>query len=74
MEDFKRALSDQNLNLIPDYENKIEVLKELGYINENNTLFTLTLKGRVACEVSSYCIFKFIYQITIRLINFIIYR
>ena len=41
-----------------DYENKIEVLKKLKYLTENDTLFTLTLKGRVACEVRSYCIFK----------------
>lgn len=44
------AISDQNLDLIPDYEQRIEVLKELKFINENSTV---QLKGRVACEVSN---------------------
>ena len=41
------ALSDQNLELIPDYEQRIEVLKDLKLIDENSTVL---LKGRVACE------------------------
>jgi antiviral helicase SKI2 len=44
------AISDQNLDLIPDYEQRIEVLKELNFINENSTV---QLKGRVACEINS---------------------
>lgn len=43
------ALSEQNLELLPDYEQRIEVLKELKFIDENQTVL---LKGRVACEVS----------------------
>lgn len=46
--DLKRAISDQNLELIPDYEQRVEVLKELKFIDENSTVL---LKGRVACEV-----------------------
>lgn len=46
---LKLAISDQNLELIPDYEQRIEVLKELKFIDENSTV---SLKGRVACEVS----------------------
>jgi superfamily II RNA helicase len=42
------ALSDQNLELLPDYEQRIDVLKELQHIDENSTVL---LKGRVACEV-----------------------
>jgi len=42
------AISDQNLDLIPDYEQRIEVLKELKFIDDNSTV---QLKGRVACEV-----------------------
>ena len=49
--DLKLAISDQNLELIPDYEQRIEVLKELKFIDENSTV---SLKGRVACEVSSF--------------------
>lgn len=45
---LKQALSDQNLELIPDYEQRIGVLKDLKFIDENATI---QLKGRVACEV-----------------------
>lgn len=48
--ELKHILSDQNLELIPDYEQRIEVLKELKFIDDNSTVL---LKGRVACEVSS---------------------
>ena len=46
---LKVALSDQNLELLPDYESRVEVLKHLKFIDENSTVL---LKGRVACEVS----------------------
>jgi antiviral helicase SKI2 len=45
---LKMAISDQNLELIPDYEQRIEVLQDLKFIDENSTVL---LKGRVACEV-----------------------
>ncbi|CCM03670.1 uncharacterized protein FIBRA_05814 [Fibroporia radiculosa] len=48
--ELKRAISDQNLELIPDYEQRIAVLKELRFIDENSTVL---LKGRVACEINS---------------------
>jgi antiviral helicase SKI2 len=44
-------ISDQNLELLPDYEQRIGVLKELGFIDEYGNV---ELKGRVACEVL-YC-------------------
>ena len=43
-------MSDQNLELLPDYEQRVDVLKELGFIDEHGNV---ELKGRVACEVSS---------------------
>ena len=46
--ELKLAISDQNLDLLPDYEQRIEVLKELKFIDDNSTVL---LKGRVACEV-----------------------
>ena len=49
---LKLALSDQNLELLPDYEQRIGVLKELKFIDENQTV---QLKGRVACEVTFPC-------------------
>ncbi|CDO73133.1 hypothetical protein BN946_scf185007.g187 [Trametes cinnabarina] len=48
--ELKMAISDQNLELIPDYEQRIEVLKELKFIDDNSTVL---LKGRVACEINS---------------------
>jgi len=47
---LKLAISDQNLELIPDYEQRVEVLKELKFIDANATVL---LKGRVACEINS---------------------
>ncbi|TFK41940.1 ATP-dependent RNA helicase [Crucibulum laeve] len=47
---LKLAISDQNLELIPDYEQRVEVLKEMKFIDENSTVL---LKGRVACEINS---------------------
>lgn len=41
-------MSDQNLRLLPDYEQRVSVLKELGFIDANSNV---ELKGRVACEV-----------------------
>lgn len=43
-------MSDQNLNLLPDYEQRLSVLKETGFIDHNHNVL---LKGRVACEINS---------------------
>jgi antiviral helicase SKI2 len=45
---LKQLISDQNLQLLPDYEQRVAVLKELAFIDENSSV---QLKGRVACEV-----------------------
>jgi antiviral helicase SKI2 len=42
-------ISDQNLELVPDYKQRVNVLKELKFLETNSTV---SLKGRVACEVS----------------------
>ena len=44
-------MSNQNLQLLPDYEQRIAVLKDLGFIDANSRV---ELKGKVACEVSLY--------------------
>ncbi|GAA5799047.1 hypothetical protein HPULCUR_004456 [Helicostylum pulchrum] len=44
------TISDQNLELLPDYHQRIDVLKQLNYIDEQGTV---QLKGRVACEINS---------------------
>ena len=51
---LKLAISDQNLELIPDYEQRIAVLKDLKFIDENSTI---QLKGRVACEARFFCLY-----------------
>ena len=50
--ELKMAISDQNLELIPDYEQRVDVLKDLKFIDQNSTVL---LKGRVACEVCIIC-------------------
>ncbi|EKM61427.1 uncharacterized protein PHACADRAFT_156677 [Phanerochaete carnosa HHB-10118-sp] len=47
---LKLAISDQNLELIPDYAQRVDVLKDLKFIDQNSTVL---LKGRVACEINS---------------------
>lgn len=48
---IRQLMSDQNLQLLPDYEQRIQVLRELGFIDEGSRV---ELKGKVACEVSSF--------------------
>jgi antiviral helicase SKI2 len=47
---LRQLMSDQNLQLLPDYEQRIQVLKDLGFIDENSRV---ELKGKVACEIHS---------------------
>ena len=46
---LRQLMSDQNLQLLPDYEQRIAVLKDLGFVDESSRV---ELKGKVACEVS----------------------
>jgi antiviral helicase SKI2 len=47
---LRQALSDQNLQLLPDYEQRIQVLKDLDFIDDSSRI---QLKGKVACEIHS---------------------
>lgn len=47
---LRQLMSDQNLQLLPDYEQRVEVLRELGFVDAESRVM---LKGKVACEVSS---------------------
>ena len=47
---LKMLMSDQNLSLLPDYQQRTEVLKDLKFIDEESRVL---LKGKVACEVHS---------------------
>ncbi|KAF3768594.1 antiviral helicase [Cryphonectria parasitica EP155] len=50
IEVLKQALSNQNLQLLPDYEQRIQVLKDLDFIDDASRI---QLKGKVACEIHS---------------------
>lgn len=45
---LRQLMSDQNLQLLPDYEQRMLVLKDLGFVDESSRV---ELKGKVACEV-----------------------
>ncbi|EGV66332.1 Antiviral helicase ski2 [Yamadazyma tenuis] len=47
---LERLFSDENLELLPDYEQRLGVLNHLGFIDAE---YNVLLKGRVACEVNS---------------------
>lgn len=47
---LREAISSQNLQLLPDYEQRIQVLKDLHFIDDATRI---QLKGKVACEVHS---------------------
>lgn len=47
---LQHFLSNESLALFPDFQQRKAVLKKLGYINENDTVY---FKGRVACEFNS---------------------
>ncbi|KAL9604376.1 MAG: hypothetical protein Q9219_000564 [cf. Caloplaca sp. 3 TL-2023] len=47
---LRQLMSDQNLQLLPDYEQRISVLKDLDFIDRNAQI---QLKGKVACEIHS---------------------
>lgn len=45
------SMSSENLDLLPDYHQRIDVLKALRFIDPESE--TVLLKGRVACEIRS---------------------
>ncbi|XP_048344709.1 helicase SKI2W [Sphaerodactylus townsendi] len=51
LEQLRFRLSDQSLMLLPEYHQRIEVLRSLGYINEGGTV---ELKGSVARQISNH--------------------
>lgn len=50
IESLNHLISDENLELLPDYEQRLKVLQQLEFIDENQNV---GLKGRVACEINS---------------------
>ncbi|MGH0179196.1 UNVERIFIED_CONTAM: hypothetical protein FKN15_001176 [Acipenser sinensis] len=51
LERLQYLISDQSLSLLPQYEQRINVLKTLKYVDDS---CTVQLKGRVACEISNH--------------------
>lgn len=51
LEQTLKLQSDENLELLPDYHQRVSVLKTLRYIDPITE--SVLLKGRVACEVNS---------------------
>eukprot|EP00958_Prasinococcus_capsulatus_P010038 scaffold978_cov392-Prasinococcus_capsulatus_cf.AAC.1 len=47
---LKFELSDASLSHMPEYQQRVEVLQQMGYIDLQRTV---QLKGRVACEINS---------------------
>lgn len=47
---LRTLMSDQNLQLLPDYGQRISVLTDLGFIDSGTGV---ELKGKVACEIHS---------------------
>ncbi|GMF29200.1 unnamed protein product [Phytophthora fragariaefolia] len=45
-----RELSNDSLSLFPDFQQRLSVLKRLGYISDDGVV---QVKGRVACEVNT---------------------
>jgi antiviral helicase SKI2 len=43
------ALSEENLQLMPEFQQRLEVMKRLQYIDDDNAVL---IKGRVAREVT----------------------
>ncbi|RMZ79548.1 hypothetical protein DV737_g3400, partial [Chaetothyriales sp. CBS 132003] len=50
IKNLRNLMSDQNLSLLPDYNQRVEVLKDLGFVDPD---LRVQLKGKVACEVHS---------------------
>ncbi|KAJ2746622.1 Antiviral helicase ski2 [Coemansia sp. BCRC 34301] len=50
LDELTMQLSDQNLNLLPDYKLRLDVLRDMEYVDE---MGNVQLKGRVACEMNS---------------------
>ena len=47
---LKQLMSDENLQLMPDYEQRVQVLTDLAFIDPSRRI---QLKGKVACEIHS---------------------
>jgi antiviral helicase SKI2 len=44
-------VSNESLSLFPDFQQRLTILKLLGYVDKDQEI--VTLKGRVACEMNT---------------------
>ncbi|KAI9188040.1 Antiviral helicase ski2 [Blastocladiella emersonii ATCC 22665] len=51
MQSLTLTLSSLNLELLPEYHTRMDVLMQLGYVDPRSK--TVQLKGRVACEINN---------------------
>lgn len=49
-EELKKKLSDDNLQQMPEFQQRVDVLQRLGHLSED---MTVTMKGRATCEIRS---------------------
>ena len=49
IDELSHAMSTQNLDFLPEYHQRIQVLKLLSFIDDDS----VTIKGRVACEINT---------------------
>ena len=50
---IRRLMSHENLSLFPDFQQRLAVLRSLGYLEGDSGQEIVTLKGRVACEMNT---------------------
>lgn len=48
--DITYKLSDQSLFFLPEYQQRVQVLRALGHVDEDNRI---KMKGKVACEIKT---------------------
>lgn len=49
--DLHRQISNESLSLFPDFKQRLDVLRHLRYVEDDQDV--VLLKGRVACEMNS---------------------
>ena len=51
-QELRYRLSDESLQLLPEYDQRLNVLKELKYVDRETG--AVQLKGRISCEINNY--------------------
>ena len=51
-QELRYRLSDESLQLLPEYDQRLNVLKELKYVDRDTG--AVQLKGRISCEINNH--------------------